>query len=38
MMKRIKFLLQKRFAFLHMEVPVLTADERQLIPVGIEVM
>lgn len=38
MMKRIKFLLQKRFAFLHMEVPVLTADERMLVPVSIEVV
>lgn len=38
MMKRAKFWFHKRFAFLRTEVPVLTADERRLIPVSIEVM
>lgn len=36
MLKRIKFWLRKHFESFHLEVPVLTAEERQLMPVGIE--
>ena len=36
MLKRIKFWLRTNFESVHLEVPVLTAEERQLMPVGIE--
>lgn len=36
MLKRIKFWLRKHLESFHLEVPVLTAEERQLLPVGIE--
>lgn len=38
MMKRAKLWIHKRFVLLWTEIPVLTADERRLIPVSIEVM
>lgn len=36
MLKRIKFWLRKHFESFRLEVPVLTMEERQLLPMGIE--
>lgn len=38
MLKRIKFWLREQFKSFCLDIPVLTAEERQLLPVGVELV